>query len=47
MQIDKEAEIQKVKEEKNKVAIERRNLIWIEDEEGESSSSLMSMYNLD
>ena len=45
--IDKEAEIQKTKIEKSKVAIERRNLIRIEDEEEESSSSSMLMYNLD
>ena len=45
--IDKEVEIQKAKEEKNKVAIEWRNLIRIEDEEEESSSSSMSMYILD
>ena len=46
VQIDKEVEIQKTKEEKSKVAIERRNLIRIEDEEEESSFSSMSLYNL-
>ena len=44
--IDKEAEIQKAKAEKNKAAIERRNIIRVEDEEEESSSSSMSMYSL-
>ena len=46
-QIDKEVEIQKDKAEKRKVAIERRNIIWVEDEEEESSSLSMSMYSLD
>ena len=46
-QIDKEVEIHKVKAEKSKVVIERRNIIWVEDEEEESSSSSMSMYGLD
>ena len=30
-----------------KVSIEKRNIIWIEDEKEESSSSSMAMYNLD
>ena len=47
IQIDKEAEIQKVKVEKRKDDIEWRNIIRIEDKEEESSSSLMSMYRLD
>ena len=46
-QIDKEAEIQKAKAEKNKVAIEQRNIIRVKDEEEKSSSSSMSMYRLD
>ena len=46
-QIDKEVEIQKAKAKKIKAAIEWRNIIWVKDEEEGSSSSLMSMYNLD
>ena len=45
-QIDKEAKIQKAKVGKSKAAIERRNLIRIEDEEEESSYSLMFMYSI-
>ena len=47
IQIDKEVGIQKTKAKKRKVAIERRNLIELKDVEEESSSSSMSMYNLD
>lgn len=47
IQIDKEAEIQKTKAEKRKVVTERINIIRIEDEKEESSSSLISIYNLD
>jgi hypothetical protein len=32
---------------KSKVVIERRNIIQIDDEKEESSSSSLSMYNLD
>ena len=46
-QVEKEAEIQKVIAEKSRVAIERKNLIRIKDEEESSSSSSMSMYSLD
>ena len=45
--MEKEEEIQKSKEEINIDAIERRNIIRVEDEEVGSSSSSMSMYNLD
>jgi hypothetical protein len=47
VRIDKEAERQKSKLEKKKVAMEQRNPIRNEDCEEDSSSSLMSMYNLD
>ena len=47
VQIDKEVERQKSKSEKRKTIIEWRNPIRIEDCEEESSSSYMSMYNLD
>ena len=49
IQIDKDEEIQKTKVEKSKGSIEWRNLIRIEHEEEEESSSLISMYilNLD
>ena len=46
-QIDKEEEIKKAKEEKNRAAIEWKNIIRIKDEEESSSSSSMSMYSLD
>ena len=46
IKIDKEAKIQKSIVEKSRVAIERKNSIRIEDTQ-ESSSSSMSMYNLD
>ena len=45
--IDKEAEIKRSIDEKNRVASERKNLIRIEDVEESSSSSSMSMYSLD
>ena len=45
--IDKEAEIKKAIDEKNKVASEWENLIRIEDVEESSSSSSMSMYSID
>ena len=45
--MEKEAEIQKAKAEKNKVAIEWRNIIRVEDEEEGSSPSSMYMYSLD
>ena len=47
VQIDKEAKRQKCKLDKNKSSMERRNPIRIEDCEEDSSSSSMSMYNLD
>ena len=47
IQIDKEAERQKYNIEKNKVAIEWKILPRVEDYEDDSSSSSMSMYNLD
>ena len=47
IKIDKEVEIKRAIVEKNKVAIERNNIIKIEDVEDSSSSSSMSMYNLD
>ena len=46
-QVDKEAEIQKAITKKRRAAIERKNVIMIEDEEESSSYSSMSMYNLD
>ena len=46
-QDDKEAEIQKAITKKRRAAIERKNVIMIEDEEESSSYSSMSMYNLD
>ena len=46
-QIDKEEGIHKAKEEKNKVAIERGNIILVKDVEEGSSCSSMSMYILD
>jgi hypothetical protein len=45
--IDKEAEIKKSIDEKNRVASERKNLIRIEDVEESSSSYSMSMYSID
>ena len=45
--IDKESEIKKSIEEKNKVASEWRNLVRIEDQEESSSFSSMSMYSID
>ena len=45
--VDKDAEIKKSIEEKNKVASEQNNLIKIEDEEESSSSSSMSIYIID
>ena len=45
--VDKEAERKKAIEEKNKFASKRKNLVRIEDVEESSSSSSMSMYNID
>ena len=45
--IDKEAEIQKAIAEKRRATIEWKNIIRIENVEESSSSSSMSMYNLD
>ena len=45
--VDKEEELKRTIEEKNKVASERHNLIRIEDEEESSSSSSMSMYSIE
>ena len=44
---DKEEEPNKSIEEKNKVATKWKNLVRIEDVEESSSSSSMSMYNID
>ena len=45
--VDKEANLKRSIEERNKVASERINIIRIEDEEESSSSSSMSMYSID
>ena len=46
--LDKESKIQKAIAEKKRVVIEKKNIIGIEHEdESSSSSSLMSMCNLD
>jgi hypothetical protein len=45
--IDEKTEIKKSIDEKNRASIERKNIIRIEDVEESSSSSSMSMYNLD
>ena len=45
--VDKEAEIKRAIEEKNKVASERDNVVRIEDEEESSCSSSMSMYSIE
>ena len=45
--IDKEAKIKKSIAEKSRASIERKNIIRIEEVEESSSSSSMSMYNLD
>ena len=45
--IDKDAEIKKAIAKKNRAAIEWKNIIRVEDVEESSSSSSMSMYNLD
>jgi hypothetical protein len=45
--VDKEEETKRAIEEKNKVASEWQNLVRIEDVEESSSSSSMSMYNID
>ena len=47
IQIDKEAERQKDNIERNKVAIEKKILPTFKESEEDSSSSSMSMYNLD
>jgi hypothetical protein len=47
LKIGKEAELKRSIEERNKVSSERENIIRIEVEEGSSSSSLMSMYNIE
>lgn len=47
IQIDKEVKRQKSKLEKNKALMVKRTPIRVEDFEKKSSSSLMSMYNLD
>ena len=45
--VDKEVETKRAIEEKKKVASEQKNLVRIEDVEESSSSSSMSMYNID
>ena len=45
--IDKEVEIKKAIDEKNKASIEKKNIIRIKDVKESSSSSSMSMYSLD
>ena len=45
-QIDKEAELKRAIEVKNKVSSERMNVVRIEDEESSSSSS-MSLYSVE
>jgi hypothetical protein len=45
--VDKEVELKRAIEERNKVASERDNLIRIEDVEESSFSSSMSMYNIE
>ena len=45
--IDKEAEIKRAIEEKNRATSEQKNLIRIEDVEESSSSSSISMYSID
>ena len=45
--INKEVEIKQAIAKKNRVAIERKNIIRIKDVEESSSSSSMSMYSLD
>jgi len=45
--VNKEEEIYKAKDEKNRAAFERKNIIRVEDEEESSLSSSISMYNLD
>jgi hypothetical protein len=47
IKIEKEIDIEKVISEKNKDAIERKNIIMIEDVEESSTSSSMYMYNFD
>ena len=47
IKIDKEAKSKKVIAKKYRVAIERKNIIRIEDVEESWSSSSMSMYSLD
>ena len=47
LKIDKEAEIKRAIGENNRAATEKKNLIRIEDVEESSSSSSMSMYNID
>ena len=44
--IDKEAEIKRAIEEKNRAASERKNIVRIEDVEESSSWSSMSMYSI-
>ena len=45
--VEKEAELKRTIEERNKVSSERDNIVRIEVEEESSSSSLMSMYNIE
>ena len=45
-QIDKEAELKRYIEVKHKVSSEMVNIVWIDDEESSSSSS-MSLYNIE
>ena len=47
IQIDIESKRQKFKMEINKTAMEKKILLGVEDCEEDSSSSFMSMYNLD
>ena len=45
--IDKEAELKRTIEERNKVSSKRDNIVKLEVEEESSSSSSMSMYNIE
>ena len=45
--IDKEVEIKKSMDKKNRAASERKNIIRMKDVEESSSSSSMSMYSID
>ena len=45
--VDKEAELKRAIEERNKIASKRDNIVKIEDEEESSSSSSMFMYSIE